>query len=90
MSFFCDVLYYFKLNDINDNVLISLIPGNGVVVYGDFKIKDISENNMVLCSKKDNVFIAGENLKISTITNTESSSLVLPIETLKIGPLNAL
>ena len=71
MSFFCDVLNYFKLNDINDKVLISLIPGNGVVVYGNFKIKDVSENNMVLCSKKDNVFIAGENLKISTITKGE-------------------
>ena len=71
MSFFCDLLNYLKLKDIKEDVLISFIPKKGVVIYGDLIIKNITENELTFFFKKEEIIIAGENLKIDMISKGE-------------------
>ena len=71
MSFFCDVLNYFDLKDIKNNVLVSFIPEIGAVIYGALKIKNISEDLLVFDYKNKEIVVAGCGLKIDTISKGE-------------------
>lgn len=71
MSFFYDFLEYFNLSELGDNIYISFIFDVGVMVIGNVKIKTLSETEICLGGKKNNIVILGEGLKIKTLSKGE-------------------
>ena len=50
---------------------ITTIVGTGVIVVGNLKINDIQSNSVSLISKKEKIFITGDELKIKSISKGE-------------------
>lgn len=71
MSFFNDFLNKFNLSLVDDKIKIQLIFGYGVMIFGDFKIKNLSEELVVLKSKKEMISIVGANMKMKEISKGE-------------------
>lgn len=71
MSFFYDFLKFFDINDTSLKTTITTIVGTGVMVVGNLKINDIQESSVILGSKKEKIFITGDNLKIKSISKGE-------------------
>ena len=71
MSFFYDFLKYFDLKNLDASTTVTLIVGVGVVIIGKIKIKDISENQIRVTSKKNVISVTGENLNIKSISKGE-------------------
>lgn len=71
MSFFYDFLKYFDLKNLDASTTVTLIVGVGAVIIGKIKIKDISENQIRVTSKKNIISVTGENLNIKSISKGE-------------------
>ena len=71
MSFFYDVFSYFNISPEEDSNLISFIPNVGVVVYGDYKICDLSAEEIVLLKKNIKVKFNGSELFIKSMSKCE-------------------
>ena len=71
MSFFYDFLKYFDLKNLDASTTVTLIVGVGAVIIGKIKIKDISENQIRVTSKKNVISVTGENLNIKSISKGE-------------------
>lgn len=71
MSFFYDVFEYFDLDLVKSNVVINYILNVGAVIYGDLKIIDLQENQIILSDKKQKITIFGDKLMIKSISKGE-------------------
>lgn len=71
MSFFNDFLNKFNLSLVDDKIKVQLIFGYGVMIFGDFKIENLSEELVVLKSKKEMISIVGANMKMKEISKGE-------------------
>ena len=71
MSFFNDVLSYFKVDDRSKNVVVTMVLGVGIVVLGNLKIGELSKEKIVLKGKKEFIEIIGENMFISSMSKGE-------------------
>lgn len=71
MSFFNDFLNKFNLGLVDDKIKVQLIFGYGVMIFGDFKIENLSEELVILKSKKEMISIVGANMKIKEISKGE-------------------
>jgi len=71
MSFFNDVLSYFKVDDRSKKVVVTMVLGVGIVVFGNLKIGELSKEKIVLKGKKEFIEIIGENMFISSISKGE-------------------
>lgn len=71
MSFFNDVLSYFEVEDRSKKVVVTMVLGVGIVVFGDLKIGELSKEKIVLKGKKEFIEIIGENMFISSMSKGE-------------------
>ena len=71
MSFFNDFLNKLNLSLVDDKIKVQLIFGYGVMIFGDFKIENLSEELVVLKSKKEMISIVGANMKMKEISKGE-------------------
>lgn len=71
MSFFYDCLKNFDLDELGEKIYVSLIVDVGVVVVGDLKIDEFSENEIVLKNKHNVIVVSGENIKIKSLAKGE-------------------
>ena len=71
MSFFNDFLNYFKINDISNKIAVSMVVGVGICVIGNFKVKSLSDCEIIFVINKDLFIIKGDGLKIATISKGE-------------------
>lgn len=71
MSFFNDFLKEFDVSSVKDLVEIFFIFGKGIVVLGDVKIDEMSDELIVLKSKRRLIKIIGERLYISSVATGE-------------------
>ena len=81
MSFFCELFDYFKVDNVDNVLSLSMILGVGLVVVGKLKIVSLGESKIVLESKNRKVLIEGNNLNIKSISKGE---LVVAGDVLKI------
>lgn len=71
MSFINDFLEYFKVDEINDKILVLNVLGIGMMITGKFDISEISETQVELKTKSENLLIVGENLQIKSLSKGE-------------------
>lgn len=71
MSFFCDVVDFFKIDNIDDKISITFVVGHGLMVVGKFKIDRIDENEIVIESPKEKVVIVGEKMILVSVAKGE-------------------
>ena len=71
MSFFYDFLKYFNISDLDGKIAVTSLIGYGVMVVGNLKLTEITDEYIFLSSKKEKLKIFGENLKIISIAKGE-------------------
>ncbi len=71
MSFFNDVLSYFKVEDRLKKIVVTMVLGVGVAVFGDLKVAELAKEKIVLKGKKESVEILGEDMFISSMSKGE-------------------
>ena len=71
MSFFSDILEYFKIDKLGENLAISMVVGMGLVVLGNVKILNLNDSFIDLSYKKQLLHIYGDNLKIKSAARGE-------------------
>ncbi len=71
MSFFYDLLNYFKVDDFSSKTSISIIVGVGLMIVGNIKILNLSDEDLKFQSGKDIIEIVGENLKLRSVSKGE-------------------
>lgn len=71
MSFFYDFLKELHIDDLSDKVAISMILNEGIMILGNIKLLNFSEESIVLSLKDKEIVVEGENLKIKTIAKGE-------------------
>ena len=71
MSFFDDFLKNFNIEDVKNELNISMIINHGVLVVGSVKVKSFSEEEIVLIYKKREYKVIGKRLKIKSMSKGE-------------------
>lgn len=71
MSFFCDLMKSFNIEDLKNETTISMILGVGIMIVGNIKIQTLGNEQIVILSKKQKIDITGEDLKIKSMTKGE-------------------
>ena len=71
MSFFYDFLKYFDISDLNGKISVTLLVGFGVMIVGDLKLSEITDEFVYFSSKKEKIKIYGHDLKITSIAKGE-------------------
>ena len=71
MSFFYDVLNVFDISDLNNELIVSLVVGVGVRIFGDVLMESFSDNEIILKYNKKSYKCFGSDLKIKSISRGE-------------------
>ena len=71
MSFFDDFLKNFNIEDVKNELNISMIINHGVLVVGSVKVKSFSEEEIILIYKKREYKVIGKRLKIKSMSKGE-------------------
>ena len=71
MSFFYDFLKYFDVTDLHDKISVTMLVGYGVMIVGNLKLNQITDEFISFSAKKDKLKIFGNNLKINSIAKGE-------------------
>lgn len=71
MSFFCDLMKSFNIDDLKNETTLSMILGVGIMIVGNIKIQTLGEEQIVVSSKKQKIEITGTDLKIKSMTKGE-------------------
>lgn len=83
MSFFNDIIDFFKIDDISKKITISFVVGVGLIVVGKIKIDSVDENMILLKGKNSSVSIYGNDLVVRSAAKGEVvvSGKIFKIET---------
>ena len=68
MSFFDDFVSYLDVGDLTKEISVSIILNKGLVVVGNVKLVDFSNEEIVLKSKNEQISIKGLNLIIKQLS----------------------
>lgn len=71
MSFFCDFFKMLSIDDLTDKICCDIILGYGVRFLANFKIENLSEDEIILKCKKTRIKIIGNDLKILSFSKGE-------------------
>ena len=71
MSFFNDFLESFSIEDFGDKIYCDFIFGEAVKVLANFKVENLSENEIILKCRKTRIKIFGKELKIMSLAKGE-------------------
>ena len=71
MSYFDDFLKLFKLDELKQKPVLSLVLGVGVIVVGKIKVDKFNEETVSILIDKRRIEIIGENLKIASVGSGE-------------------
>lgn len=71
MSFFYDFLNYFDIEDLKNEVSISLVVGTGLMIVGNVKILNFSSDKITVLANKKEIVFEGKELVISAMGKGE-------------------
>ncbi len=71
MSFFNDFVKSLSIDDVKNQICCDLILGVALKVSANFKIEDLSENEIILNCKKKRIKITGSELEIVSLAKGE-------------------
>lgn len=71
MSFFYDFLNYFDIEDLKNEVSISLVVGTGLMIVGNVKILNFSSDKITVLANKKEIAFEGKELVISAMGKGE-------------------
>lgn len=71
MSFFYDFLKSLAIDDLSSDITITTIVGHGIMVVGNFRVKEIGSDLIVVSSGKEKISISGKSLSVLTLAKGE-------------------
>lgn len=71
MSFFNDFLKNVEIDDVKNEIIVSAVVGNKLMILGNMKVIELNENEIVLSDKKYIYKIIGKGLILSSMAKGE-------------------
>lgn len=71
MSFFYDLIENVKISNIHNEMIVSIIIGQKILIVADFKIINLSENLIEIEYKKSLYKVLGDSLKVESLSKGE-------------------
>ena len=71
MSFFYDFLDLMSIDDLTDKICCNIVFDEGIKIVANFKIEELTENEIVLKIKKTRIKILGRELTVLTYAKGE-------------------
>lgn len=71
MSFFNDFLKNVEIDDVKNEIIVSAVVGNKLMILGNMKVLELNENEIVISDKKYIYKIIGKGLILSSMAKGE-------------------
>ena len=71
MSFFNDFLKNVEIDDVKNEIIVSAVVGNKLMILGNMKVLELNENEIVFSDKKYIYKIIGKGLILSSMAKGE-------------------